>query len=184
MEIDWNYRKLFSLTDYQLQIFENLIYSEPKNSWELNTYRQDRRNKTGVHKDTKALIFIFKNLRLGNIFDEKLFSRYSIIKEIFIKASEVLNIKDYIIDRCLLVNLPTGKKIREHNDNPAIFGDSHRIHVPLITAEECEFVVGNEKVPMIKGTAIEINNLNKHSVDNKSNVDRIHLIFDIRNNPL
>ena len=89
MEIDWNYRKLFSLTDYQLQIFENLIYSEPKNSWELNTYRQDRRNKTGVHKDTKALIFIFKNLRLGNIFDEKLFSRYSIIKEIFIKASEV-----------------------------------------------------------------------------------------------
>ena len=61
------------------------------------------------------------------------------------------------------------------------FAYSHRIHVPIITNNECIFTVNNEKVPMDIGYAIEINNLLPHSVNNKSATkDRVHLIFDIK----
>ena len=33
---------------------------------------------------------------------------------------------------------------------------------------------------MNKGDVIEINNLLPHSVSNKSSIDRVHLIFDIK----
>ena len=175
------YKTLFSLTNTQIKTLEDLIKSEPAESWDKNTYRQD---KKGVHKDTKSIIFkfIFKDkVRNKTDFnDSDLITRYSIINEIFVKTAEVLNLKKYKVDRYLLAKLPAGKNITEHKDSPNIFGFSHRVHVPIITAPECSFTVGEDLIPMNKGDAIEINNLLPHSVSNKSSIDRVHLIFDIK----
>ena len=175
------YKTLFTLTNAQIKTLEDLVNSEPPESWEKNTYRQDKR---GAHKDTKSIIFkfIFKDKVKNKIDfnDSDFITRYSIINEIFTKTAEVLNLKKYKVDRYLLAKLPAGKSIPSHKDNPGIFGFSHRVHVPIITAPECSFRVRNELIPMNKGDAIEINNLESHSVDNKSSTDRVHLIIDIK----
>jgi len=176
-----NYKKLFELTNTQIKTLEDLVNSEPPESWEKNTHRQD---KKGVHKDTQALMFKFPFIKRKkhpkDFNDDTLISRYAITTELFKKAAEVLNLKKYKVERYILAKLPAGKSILKHKDSQRIFGFSRRIHVPIITDSKCIFTVNDEVIPMDKGSAIEINNLLYHSVDNKSDIDRVHLIFDIK----
>ncbi len=184
------YKKLFSLTNAQITTLEDLVNSEPEESWDKNTYRQDRKKGKGVHQFTKSLILKFnfkdnndsqKPWANTNFLDQSFIDRYKIITELFEEAAKALNISKYKVDRYIIVKLPAGKEVLKHKDNPMPFAYSHRIHVPIITNNECIFTVNNEKVPMDIGYAIEINNLLPHSVNNKSTTeDRVHLIFDIK----
>jgi len=172
-----NYKKLFSISNDQLVTLENLVNSETIESWNARTYRQDRNN---VQKDTKAIIF--KDIKIKKIQIQKTEAceRYSLVDEIIAQTAKVLNIKKYVVTHSLLANLPAGKKIEKHTDSKGIFQFTHRIHVPIITDPKCEFIVENEKIPMLKGDVIEINNLKYHQVTNRSNIDRVHLLFDFK----
>lgn len=175
-----SFNYLFTLTDTQITTIENLIKGESQSTWLANTYRQD---KLAVHKETEAILLKFWNKTETNpitVVNTTLISKYSILDEVFAKAAEVLGLNKYIVQRYLFAKLPAGKQIYKHKDSFEVFKYSHRIHVPIITSEDCLFTVDDQTMSIQKGKATEINNLTWHSVENKSNIDRIHLIFDIK----
>lgn len=79
----------------------------------------------------------------------------------------------------MLINLPSKKIITTHKDVGNFFKDVNRIHIPIVTAPECLFIIDGEKRNLKEGEVVEIDNNNKfHSVENNSDVDRVHLLID------
>jgi hypothetical protein len=76
-----------------------------------------------------------------------------------------------------------GVDIPIHHDTGEWVKHTHRVHVPIITGDEVEFMVGPNEGSMSsyqleEGRIIELNNQAKHSVSNRWNTNRVHLIFD------
>lgn len=80
--------------------------------------------------------------------------------------------------RAMMTRLPPGGRIARHRDSHPSFAIAHRIHVPLQTNPQVEFIVGNEIVPPRAHFAFELNNRVEHQVFNRGDQARIHFIFD------
>jgi hypothetical protein len=80
--------------------------------------------------------------------------------------------------RAMVTRLGPGCRIARHKDSHPSFTVAHRIHVPLVTNPEVEFIVGPERVPPRAHYAFELNNLMFHQVTNRGEQARIHFIFD------
>jgi aspartyl/asparaginyl beta-hydroxylase (cupin superfamily) len=79
----------------------------------------------------------------------------------------------------MLTNLKAGTVIPRHRDRGPITAKTHRIHVPVITNTKCIFSVGDESRNLDAGQIWIIDNVNRyHSVENKGETDRVHLIID------
>lgn len=80
--------------------------------------------------------------------------------------------------RALVAKLLAGGKIEEHEDFGYSLLGVHRIHIPVVTNDDVVFHVGGEARNIRLGEFCEIDNSEKHAVDNNSDEDRIHLIVD------
>jgi hypothetical protein len=80
--------------------------------------------------------------------------------------------------RVLLVKLKKESKITAHIDTGDSLEFCKRTHIAIITNPLVIFNVGGEEKYIKEGEIWEINNQNLHSVDNKSDKDRIHFIID------
>jgi hypothetical protein len=80
--------------------------------------------------------------------------------------------------RCQIANLVPGGQITRHMDVAPLLRMSHRIHVPLVTWPEVRFSIDDRDFKFDAGIAVEINNQMYHEVENRSQHDRHHLIFD------
>jgi hypothetical protein len=83
----------------------------------------------------------------------------------------------------LSVCLSLGVIIPVHHDTGHWVKHTHRVHVPIITGPELEFLVGPNDQSMqsydvSEGRIIELNNQAKHAVTNNLSFYRVHLIFD------
>jgi len=175
-----NFTDLFDLTETQLTTIENLIKEEPESAWILETYRQDNYK---MHQETGSIILKLQNRNEKHpiaVDNTELISKYSILNELYAKAAEILGFSKYIVPTSLFVKLPAGKQVYKHKDSFEVFKYINRIHVPIITNAECLFTIGEETKSVEKGKATQIDNMAWHSVENKSSVDRVHLIFDIK----
>jgi len=175
-----NFTDLFDLTETQLTTIENLIKEEPESAWILETYRQDNYK---MHQETGSIILKLQNRNEKHpiaVDNTELISKYSILNELYAKAAEILGFSKYIVPTSLFVKLPAGKQVYKHKDSFEIFKYINRIHVPIITNAECLFTIGEETKSIEKGKATQVDNMAWHSVENKSSVDRVHLIFDIK----
>lgn len=84
------------------------------------------------------------------------------------------------IKRAFFARLRAGGKIPRHKDVGTISKKTHRIHVPVVTSPGCVFTVGDELMHIPYGEVWVIDNTDRyHSIENNSNIDRIHLIVDI-----
>lgn len=83
-----------------------------------------------------------------------------------------------------LLRLAVGAEIKPHKDYCLGYEDGcFRIHIPIITNPEVEFILDNERLQMNEGECWYIDANFTHSVANRGNCDRIHLVIDgIRNN--
>jgi len=150
-----------------------LRYTE--DNW--NSY--DFRQKTfDVHKQTKTIPLIWDEKVSGSpkTYDEA--KKYN--TELNIIYSLLTNkIGPGAIATAMLINLPSKKIITRHVDIGEFFNDVNRIHIPIVTAPECIFKIEDEEKNLQEGEVVEIDNNNKyHSVENNSNIDRIHLLID------
>jgi hypothetical protein len=80
--------------------------------------------------------------------------------------------------RAMVARLPPGGRIARHRDLHPSFNISHRIHVPLQTNPDVEFIVGSDRIRAEEGVAFEIDNSLPHQVANRGADHRIHFIFD------
>jgi hypothetical protein len=77
------------------------------------------------------------------------------------------------------LRLGPGASIREHRDHKLSFEDGvARVHVPVKTTSEVEFMLDGNRVEMAEGEAWYLNFNLRHSVKNNGDSDRIHLVID------
>lgn len=78
-----------------------------------------------------------------------------------------------------LLKLAAGSSIRRHRDYYLGPEDGEvRLHVPVRTNADVEFVLDDRRVPMAQGELWFLNFNKYHSVDNRSAEDRVHLVID------
>lgn len=78
-----------------------------------------------------------------------------------------------------LLRLEAGAEVKPHTDNCLGYEDgSFRLHIPVITNPEVEFLLDGERIVMNEGECWYINANFTHSVANRGTQDRIHLVID------
>lgn len=82
-----------------------------------------------------------------------------------------------------LLRLAVGAEIKPHKDHCLGYEDGFlRIHIPVITNPDVEFILDGKRLPMLEGECWYIDANFTHSVANRGTEDRIHLVIDgIRN---
>lgn len=82
----------------------------------------------------------------------------------------------------LISELQPGGEVKEHFDSGEYFKSYHRIHVPIITDEHANFIIGGESLKLHVGEIWLIDNLRPHSVKhtNASTQPRVNLYFDAK----
>lgn len=82
-----------------------------------------------------------------------------------------------------LLQLAVGAEVKPHRDNCLGYEDNcFRLHIPIITNSEVEFILDGTRLIMNEGECWYIDANFIHSVANRGTEDRIHLVVDgIRN---
>lgn len=92
---------------------------------------------------------------------------------------EVLHTFKCDLDSVRLLRLSARSSIREHRDYNLGYEDGElRLHVPIVTNPDVAFFLSGERVPMQPGECWYLNLNLPHRVDNKSDIDRVHLVID------
>ncbi|HEY1750111.1 MAG TPA: aspartyl/asparaginyl beta-hydroxylase domain-containing protein [Caulobacteraceae bacterium] len=82
-----------------------------------------------------------------------------------------------------LMRLTAGSQIKTHSDYDLAFEDGHvRLHIPIVTNPGVEFRVNGTVAPMDAGEVWYVRLADPHSVDNRGDTDRIHLVIDAEAN--
>ena len=142
--------------------------------WHQYTERQEKR--FGM-QDTYTIPLIW-DIKLE---ERKEHPSYNLFKPELEKLSAILNDKLGAgkIFTCVLTKLPAGKQIDLHVDKLDFFSNSSRIHIPIITNDDCIFRVGKETQNMKVGEMWEICNHGMlHGTQNNGTTDRVHLMID------
>lgn len=78
-----------------------------------------------------------------------------------------------------LLSLSPGAVVREHRDHGLRLEDGEaRLHIPVRTSREVEFVLDGALLPMAPGECWYINADLPHSVVNRGSTERVHLVID------
>lgn len=92
---------------------------------------------------------------------------------------EVLSFFKCEIQAVRLLKLEAGALIKEHKDAELSFEHgSIRIHIPVITNGQVEFYLDKERMNLKEGECWYMNFNLPHSLHNKSNTHRVHLVID------
>lgn len=143
--------------------------------WDAWEYRQQM---FAVHKATKSFPFIWsgnEDPRMATVLHNQDTALWDLVKPV------VSSLESRFAGRAtkaMLAKLPASKSIAPHADG-AQLQVIHRIHVPLVTAPDVVFTVSGIDYHLPIGMAYELSNVEVHSVQNSSEVDRIHLMVDI-----
>lgn len=82
-----------------------------------------------------------------------------------------------------VLSLPPGGRIEEHNDAWANFHcGTLRLHVPIVTDPEVEFVIDGERARWMAGELWYGDFSLPHHVVNRSSIHRVHLVIDVEIN--
>jgi len=131
------------------------------------------------HRDTQALLIVHDDdFRHSRPTVKPLYESYKAeLEPLFQLISRFYGGNGFFI-RVLFAKLRPGGKILPHIDKVPTLLNCNRIHLPIITNDHVWFSVGGQRKNLPTGELIEINNATVHSVENKSDEDRIHLIMD------
>lgn len=78
-----------------------------------------------------------------------------------------------------LLQLAVGAEVKPHSDNCLGYEDGcFRLHIPIITNSEVEFILDANRLIMNEGECWYIDANFTHSVANRGTEDRIHLVID------
>jgi quercetin dioxygenase-like cupin family protein len=96
---------------------------------------------------------------------------------------EVLDYFKFPILSVRLLRLEVGAEIKPHTDYELGYENGQfRLHIPIVTNSEIEFILDGERLIMLPGECWYTNVNFVHSVANKGMVDRVHLVIDgVRN---
>jgi hypothetical protein len=85
----------------------------------------------------------------------------------------------HVFIKCEMNWIKPNEVVPIHRDNSWWHGHCPRIHVPVITNEQCFWIVEGRSSHLPVGGYYEVNNRKFHSVVNNGDHGRLHLVFDI-----
>jgi hypothetical protein len=101
------------------------------------------------------------------------------ILERCLNLQRVIEMFECPIRSARLLKLGAGSRIKEHRDYNLEYSDGEiRLHIPIATAAEVDFFLAGNRVEMHEGECWYLNFNLPHYVENRSAVDRIHLVVD------
>ena len=164
------------------QDFDELLADVKRFSESDWTEYEGRKNTGGIasaRSDTIPLIYDPNDKASELTFHKHFvsFSKYldEILKIVKPKLGEV------IVRQAMLTRLHAGSEIGRHKDRGSLTAKAHRIHIPIITNPQCVFTIEDEARYLGAGEIWVIDNVGRfHSVVNKGNHNRIHLILDVK----
>jgi Aspartyl/Asparaginyl beta-hydroxylase len=153
------------------------VMATEESVWRADNRRQDEYE---VHAETQSIILVFftgwPEVHVSHA------AGWDGFNDVAMPVIDTIIAKNYrpggLILRAVLARLQPNCRIDNHIDIHPSFSIAHRIHVPLVTNPNVEFIVGGEPIATRPGHAFELNNKMAHSVANRGDCSRVHLIFD------
>jgi hypothetical protein len=91
----------------------------------------------------------------------------------------VLGVMQCPLKSVRLLKLTAGSSIREHRDHDLGWDAGEiRLHVPIVTHPKVEFFLKGQRILMQEGECWYLDLHQPHRVENRSEVDRVHLVID------
>lgn len=174
MQIDTPVRRLGHVDCRGLT--ERVLAAE-EGAWHSDSRRQDDYE---VHAETQSIILSFctgwPKVRVNRT------AAWDDFADLAVPVMQELIARHYpaggLVLRAIFARLPAGCRIARHRDAHPSFAVGHRIHVPLVTNPDVDFIVGNERIEPQAHQAFELNNALSHEVRNNGGEARIHFVFD------
>lgn len=178
----WSILKLGSFEIQNIKK-EVVLYEE---EWNLDTSRQ---NLGSVHGSTQMYRICETSYDWIPGTEIETFQRNSLHTE---EAKKELNTIFNILEnhysgniiRCEIIKLLPKSEILKHTDGGPILHYSRRVHIPVITHPDITFTVMSDTQHFEESGWYEINNQMPHSVNNPTEIERIHIIIDILPNEM
>jgi|LakMenEpi03Aug12_release.lakeMendotaPanAssembly.Ray.scaffolds.fasta_scaffold11138_20 hypothetical protein len=150
--------------------------------WLKYVQRKKIGGAAGGNTDTIPLVYdVMQKLNSDVVHEHyRQFSKY--LDEVVLATMETIG--EVKIQQSILARLRAKTTIPKHKDvgNPLtakIHSQTHRIHVPVITNENCIFTIGDESKNLKPGQIWIVDNVGRHhGVKNSGDEDRVHLIID------
>ena len=176
MDIDVPLRELGAIDATALR---EAILSQEEAAWHEDEYRQQSYD---VHYETESIVLVFTDgsnwpnieVRKEPGWDRLADAAVPVMNEILGKHYS----KGGRIIRAVAAKLLAGAEIKPHRDGHPSFHCGHRIHVPITTNPDVQFMIDDQLYHFKVGQAYELNNQKLHSVVNEGTDDRITFIFD------
>lgn len=181
-EFDGELRDLGSVPEPLLAALDDKI-AENSNLWE--TEDAHKPNRFDAFRESTMHII----LQFPLDFRSHRESRYSplwpdwknVIEPLIAHATSGYNYAAGRTARVMLAKLAAGRSVARHVDKSPSAEVPHKIHIPLLTHPAVRFVIDTGEYGLERGRAYEVNNRRPHEVHNRSEQDRVHLIFDYFN---
>jgi hypothetical protein len=103
---------------------------------------------------------------------------FPLIEPILLELKNHYNYRQY---SAFFARLDAGAQIGEHADQGNFLTLCHRIHVPIVTADQVFYKIDGKYFNWKRGEVWEFDNMRRHTSINKSNIKRIHLIINLYN---
>ncbi|KUF97425.1 DNA ligase [Phytophthora nicotianae] len=149
---------------------------DPANQKDNVPVRRAGHDTWGIGK----VVFIFCDDYLQKVFTFPWFHSWQ--KELN-PVFEQINVPVNRVVRCILASMPPGADIPVHHDTGSWVHFTHRMHIPVFTSPDIDFMVGPndqnmQRYELKQGNLYELNNISRHRVKNNWDQHRVHLIFD------
>ena len=185
----WNgsLREVIKTCDYK-GILE-ILKTVPEEEWNKDTVVRNSKEKVdNTNLDTRALMLKYKSTAAtgpGFVDYEKndveiLNKLQPILKQIVSDIKKFYRYENLKLTAILFSELKKGGIIPEHSDAGKMLTTHHRIHIPLVSDPAVKFTLDHKDYYLEPGHGYEINNQLVHDVRNESNIDRIHMIIDLK----
>ena len=151
----------------------------PEEIWDAED--RDKPNKFDMLSTTRHIVFRFIRSYYDwrDSFERPLWAEWKpLIEPVLAAATADYGYKRGDFPRIMLARMAPGGVIHPHLDTGPAAHWPHKIHIPLQTNEDVIFFQENNPHHFAVGEAVEVNNLDAHSVQNRGSTDRIHLIFE------
>jgi hypothetical protein len=149
-----------------------------ESDWTAHTVRQNYEGEWSVlplragEGETHRLRMIYTNPLAKNFVDTPFLDRAPAIRA-------ALGRFECPLKAVRLMRLAAGSAILEHDDyDPDSESGVARLHVPITTSPEVEFLLNRRPVAMIPGSVWYLRLSDPHSAANRGAADRVHLVID------
>lgn len=141
------------------------------------------RRKMPMHAATRTIALVWGDM-LPGLADPVIFEPEGLPALLRAAAMEcagelVARLGGGTISRLMLVDLPAGAEVLPHRDVAPIITEPRRCHVPVETNDRVSFVIDGTDHHLAAGQAYEVDNTRQHSVANRGDTWRVHLICDV-----